>query len=124
MTSLDDVYENAVDYGVEGEVPVGTPIGTAKLAHVMRVYNSILGGGLGSAMAVIEPDEFDRAVEGFRYLELNEAADLLARLVESYGRPDHDFQEQRRLEQLLGSGDPVSDAFERKAAEAPSDFGL
>lgn len=122
--SLDDVYEDAVDFGADGEVPVGTPIGTTMLAHVMRVYNSVLGGGLGSAMAVVEPAEFERAVDGLRYLDLGDLADLLARLVESYGSPDHDFQEQRRLEQLLRTGDPVSDAFERKAAEVPSDFGL
>ncbi|GAA2673767.1 hypothetical protein [Actinoplanes palleronii] len=124
MTSVDDVYERAVDFGADGEVPAGTPIGTAHLSHVMRVYNSILGGGLGSAVAVVEPDEFERAVAGFRYLGLREIADLLARLVESYGRPEHDFREQRGLEELLSSGDPVSDAFATKAAEIPSDFGL
>ncbi|WP_127503347.1 hypothetical protein [Actinoplanes solisilvae] len=122
--SLDDVYDDAVDFGAEGEVPVGTPIGTTRLAHVMRVYNSILGGGLGSAMAVVEPAGFERAVAGFRYLGLGDLADRLARSVESYGRPDHDFQEQRGLEQLLRAGDPVGDAFERKAAQIPSDFGL
>jgi hypothetical protein len=124
VTSLDEVYENAVDFGTDGEIPEGTPVGTANLAHVMRVYNSILGGGLGSAMVVIEPDEFDRAADGLRYLGLGEAADLLVRLVHSYGSPDHDFQEQRGLERLLGTGDPVGDAFERKAAEVPADFGL
>ena len=124
MTSVDDVYEAAVDFGTEGEVPDGTPEGTARLAHVMRVYNSILGDGLGWAMEVLEPHEFDDAVEGFRYLGLGEIADFLAQLVESYGRPDYDFQEQDRLERLLRSGDPVGDAFERKAADSPRDFGL
>ncbi|WP_155373688.1 hypothetical protein [Catellatospora vulcania] len=124
MKSLDDLYNEAVDYGVEGAVPAGTPVGVAKLSHVMRVFNAIMSGGLGFAVEVIEPDEFDRAVEGFRYLNLGEIANLLAELVESYGGSNYDLQKEDALDQMLNDGDPVDDAFRRKAVEVPSEFGL
>lgn len=124
MKSLNDVFHEAVDFGVDGEVPAGTPVGVAKLSHVLRVYNAIMGGGLGFAMEVIEPAEFERAVEGFRYLGLGADANLLAELVESYGSPDYDFGRQDILEHSLNVGSPVFDAFQRKVAEIPTDFGF
>ncbi|MET7806623.1 hypothetical protein [Micromonospora chersina] len=122
--SLVDVFNEAVDYGVEGAVPVGTPVGVAKLSHVLRVFNAIMSGGLGFAVEVIEPDEFKRAVEGFRYLDLVEVANLLAELVESYGSSDYDFRKEEILEHALNVGAPVNDAFRRKVSEVPSDFGV
>ncbi|MEV4664338.1 hypothetical protein AB0J85_20600 [Micromonospora echinofusca] len=124
MKSLDDVFNEAVDYGVEGAVPVGTPVGVAKLSHVLRVFNAIMGGGLGFAVEVIEPDEFKRAVEGFRYLDLVEVANLLAELAESYGSSDYDFRKEEILDHSLNVGAPVNAAFRRKASDVPSDFGV
>ncbi|GAA0909268.1 hypothetical protein [Virgisporangium aurantiacum] len=122
--SLDDVYNEAVDYGVEGAVPPGTPLGVARLSHVSRVFGAMMGGGLGFAMEVIEPDEFERAVEGFRYLDLGEVADLLADLVDSYGSADYDEQKETVLDRRLNEGDLLLDAFRRKVAVVPSDFGM
>src|SRR5258708_7221500 len=102
--SHDDVYNGAVDYGVDGVVPVGTPVGVAKLAHVLRVFNAIMSGGLGFAMEVIEPSEFDRAVEGFRYLGLTGIASLLEDLVDSYGSSGYDEQKEATLNEMINEG--------------------
>ena len=122
--SFDDVYNEAVDYGVEGVVPAGAPAGVAKLSHVLRVFNAMMSGGLGFAIEVIEPEEFRRAIEGFRYLDLVEVADLLSDLVDDYGTPDYDEQREARLDDMLNEGDLVLDAFRRKVAAVPSDFGV
>jgi hypothetical protein len=67
MKSFDDVYNEAVDYSVDGAIPPDVPVGVAKLSHVLRVFGAMMGGGLGFAVEVIDPDEFHRAIEGFRY---------------------------------------------------------
>ncbi|MBQ1076726.1 hypothetical protein KBX06_26775 [Micromonospora sp. C31] len=121
---MDSAYNLAVDYGVEGVVPAGAPLGIAKLAHVHRVFNAIMGGGFGFAMEVIEPDEFERAIDGFRYLNLVEVADLLAELVRSYGQSSYDERKEESFDALINESGLVLDAYRRKAAEEPSDFGL
>ncbi|ADU05653.1 hypothetical protein AB0N38_12610 [Micromonospora aurantiaca] len=123
MKSMNDVFNEAVDYGAEGVVPVGTPVGVEKLSHVHRVFNAVMGGGLGFAVEVLEPDDFRRAVEGFRYLDLGEVANLLAELVDSYGSSDYDVRKEEILDGLL-VGALVDDAFRRKVSQAPSDFGF
>jgi hypothetical protein len=124
MKSFDDVYNDAVDYSVEGDVPADVPAGVARLSHVLRVFNAMMSGGLGFAVEVIEPDEFERAVEGFRYLDLNEVANVLADLVGSYGGSEYDDQKEARLDEMINEGDLVLDAFRRKVAVVPSDFGV
>lgn len=124
MQLHDDVYNNAVDYGIEGAAPVGAPEGVAKLSNVLRAYNAMMSGGLGFAIEVIEPDEFERAVEGFRYLDLNEIATLLEELVGSYGDPGYDEQKEARLDEMLNESSIVLNAFRRKVAMVPSDFGV
>jgi hypothetical protein len=123
MKSFDDIYNDAVDYSVDGVVPADVPVGVAQLAHVLRVFNAMMSGGLGFATEVIEPDEFQSALEGFRYLDLNEIADLLSDLVENSGDSDFDEQKEARLEELINEGDLALDAFRRKIAMVPSDFG-
>lgn len=123
MKSMNDVFNEAVDYGAEGVVPVGTPIGVERLSHVHRVFNAIMGGGLGFAVEVLASDEFRRAVEGCRYLDLGEVANLLAELVESYGSSGYDVRKEEILDALL-VGALIYDAFRRKVSEAPSDFGF
>ncbi|MEU4158023.1 hypothetical protein [Actinoplanes sp. NPDC026670] len=122
--SVDGVYNLAIDYGVDGSVPAGTPAGVEKLAYVHRVYNAIMGGGFDFAMEVIDANEFDRAVEGFRYLDLIEVANLLAELVGTYGGPDYDEEKEEVFDDLINESSLVIDAYRRKAGEVPSDFGL
>ncbi|WP_433040872.1 hypothetical protein [Dactylosporangium sp. CS-033363] len=124
MKSFDDAYNEAVDYSIEGAVPAGVPVGVAKLSHVLRAFNAMMGGGLGFAMEVIEPAEFELAVAGFRYLDLLAVADLLADLVESHGTSDYDDSKEVGLEEMLNEGDLVLDAFRRKVAVVPSEFGF
>ncbi len=122
---MDGVYNLAVDYGVEGVVPADAPLGVAKLAHVHRVFNAIMGGGFGFAMEVIEPVEFEWAIDGFfRYLDLVEVADLLAELVRSYGESGYDESKEDSFDVLTNKSALVLDAYRRKVAEEPSDFGL
>ncbi|MGW0242428.1 DMP19 family protein [Micromonospora chalcea] len=109
---------------MEGIVPADAPPGVAKLAHVHRVFNAIMGGGFGFAMEVIERDEFERAIEGFRYLNLIEIADLLADLVRSYGESSYDERKEEAFDSLINESSLVLDAYRRKASEEPSEFGL
>ncbi|MET8093078.1 hypothetical protein [Micromonospora sp. NPDC005220] len=124
MKSFDDVYNEAVDYSVEGVLPQGAPVGVARLSQALRAYNAIMGGGLGFAMEVIGREEFERALEGFRYLDLGRVANLLADLVESFGTAEYDEQKEVDLDQLINQGDIVLDAFRRKVSAFPSDFGF
>ncbi|ODB76232.1 hypothetical protein DLJ60_19230 [Micromonospora chalcea] len=96
----------------------------AKLAHVHRVFNAIMGGGFGFAMEVIERDEFERAIEGFRYLSLIEIADLLADLVRSYGESSYDERKEEAFDSLINESSLILDTYRRKASEEPSEFGL
>ena len=124
MESVDEVFRDAVDYGTDGEVPANAPVGVAKLAHVLRVYSAMMSGGFGFAMEVCGLDEFERAVDGFRYLGLTEVADLLSEMSVSYGTPGHDEEREDLLDQMIAEGDLVLDAYRIKAAAVPADFGL
>ncbi|MEU2610936.1 hypothetical protein ABZ570_04995 [Micromonospora sp. NPDC007271] len=110
--------------GPPGAVSADAPLGVARLAHVHRVFNAIMGGGFGYAVEVIELDEFERAIDAFRYLNLVEVADLLAELVRSYGESSYDERKEEAFDALINESALVLDAYRRKASENPSDFGL
>jgi hypothetical protein len=122
--SVDGVYNLAIDYGVDGSVPVDAPVGVEKLAYVHRVYNAIMGGGFDFAMEVLDTSDFERAVEGFRYLDLVEVANLLSELVRTYGEPDYDEEKEEAFDDLINESSLVINAYRRKVTAAPSDFGL
>src|SRR5690242_851650 len=123
---LDMIWNEAVDYGADGEVPGGTPSGVVQLASLLRVYNSAMGGGLGFALEVNEPFRVRRAVAAMRYFGLTEAADFLEDVLnrslngESADSlpSDDDFYDlvDDRTELLRR-------AFKAKVAEVPGDFG-
>lgn len=77
LNDLDVIWNQAADHGADGDVPEGTPPGIEQLASLLRVYNSAMGGGLGFALEVNEPFRVRRAINAFRYFELDEAADFL-----------------------------------------------
>lgn len=123
MKSFDDIYNDAVDYSVEVAVPADVAVGVAKLSHVLRVFDAMMSGGLGFAVEVIEPEELQNAIEGLRYFDLIDVANLLSSLVESsQGGPDYD-QKETLLDGMINEGDLVLDAFRTKTAVVPSDFG-
>ncbi|SNT64863.1 protein of unknown function [Asanoa hainanensis] len=78
LDDLDRIWNDAADYGVDGEVPEGTPPGVEHLASLLRVYNCAMSGGLDFALEVNEPFRVVRAIEAMRYFGLPEAADFLA----------------------------------------------
>jgi len=125
---LDELWNEAVDLGVDGDVPPGTPVGMERLAHALRVHGSVMGGGVGFALEANESFRVSLAVDGFRYLGLTEVADLLAEVADGYGRPGYDASrvaaQTDRIEELLNEDDPVGDAFRAIAIEKPEDFGL
>jgi hypothetical protein len=45
-------------------------------------------------------------------------------LVEGYGSLDYDEQKEARLDAMINEGDLVLDAFRRKVALVPYDFGV
>jgi len=128
MDRLDEIWNDAVDLGVDGDVPPGTPVGMEKLSHALRVYNSVMGGGVGFALEANEPFRVSLAIDGFRYLGLTEVAELLAEVADGYGMPGYDASQVSaqadRIEELFDEGDPVDDAFRAIASEKPEDFDL
>ncbi|BCJ55389.1 hypothetical protein Asp14428_68640 [Actinoplanes sp. NBRC 14428] len=128
MDRLSELWNEAVDLAEEGDVPPGTPEGMARLADVLRVYNSIMGGGVGFALEVNEPSRVGRAVDGLRYLGLSEVAGLLADIADGYRAPGGGAagvaEQEKRLEELLDLQDPVEDAFRLRARAEPREFGL
>jgi hypothetical protein len=122
---LNAIWNLAADYGADGDVPEGTPPGTAQLSYVMRVVNSAMGGGLGFAVEVNERFRVQRAIDGMRYFGLAELADLLTDVL------DHDLEDGYAEAQtdefyrLVDSGEAgLGAAFKSKAATAPAEFGL
>ena len=67
LDDLNIIWNHAADYGADGEAPHGTPPGIVQLSHLLRVYNSVMGGGLGFAVEVNEPFRLRRAVDALRY---------------------------------------------------------
>jgi hypothetical protein len=123
LDDLDVIWNEAVDYGADGEVPDGTPSGMEQLASLLRVYNSAMGGGLGFALEVNEPFRVRRAINAMRYFEFAEAADLLENVLDrslngespDSSPPDDDFID-------LMDGESVRRAFKAKVAQIPADF--
>lgn len=52
--------------------------GDAALSAVLRLHSAIMSGGLEHAADVLPPEAFAAAADGFRYLGMTEAADLVA----------------------------------------------
>ncbi|MEU1363196.1 hypothetical protein ABZ356_25510 [Micromonospora zamorensis] len=125
LDELHIIWNRAVDYGVDGEAPEGTPRGIVQLSYLLRVYNSAMGGGLGFAVEVNEPFRLKRAMDAMRYFGLMDLAELVADLIEHDLDTEHAGSRHDDLEILLGPQDEaLTRAFRVKAAERPADFGL
>ncbi|WP_433606639.1 hypothetical protein ACQP2P_30605 [Dactylosporangium sp. CA-139114] len=123
--SLRFLWNCAADYGADGEVPEDAPLGVEHLSHLLRVYNSAMGGGLGFAIQVNEEFRLRRAVDAARYLGLVGLAELLEDLIARYGDGAYAESRDSDLVTILGQRDEhLEAAFRAKAAESPADFGL
>lgn len=124
LDDLDVIWNDACDYGADGEAPEGTPLGVAHLAHLLRIHGSLMGGGLFFALEVNEPFRVRRAVEALHYFGLVEAAVLLEETLErSMKGEDSDSWPTDDHFDGLADGDVLERAFRAKAIEAPADFG-
>ncbi|MBQ0989330.1 hypothetical protein KBX08_04395 [Micromonospora sp. H61] len=122
---LNIIWNHAADYGADGEAPDGTPPGIVQLSYLLRVYNSVMGGGLGFALEVNEPFRLRRAMDAMRYFGLAELAELLTDVIEHDLDGDRADSPDDDLETLLGPrGEPLATAFRARAADSPADFGL
>ncbi|MCG5456486.1 hypothetical protein PSH03_001386 [Micromonospora sp. PSH03] len=125
LDDLNIIWNHAADYGADGEAPDGTPPGIVQLSYLLRVYNSVMGGGLGFAVEVNEPFRLRRAMDAMRYFGLAELAELLTDVIEHDLDGDRADSPDDDLETLLGPrGEPLATAFRARAADSPADFGL
>ncbi len=124
LDDLDAIWNDACDYGADGEAPEGTPLGIQHLASLLRIHGSVMGGGLGFALEVNEPFRVRLAVEALNYFGLNEAAELLEdTLGRSLKGEDSDSWPTDDHFDGLTDGDVLEIAFRAKASEVPADFG-
>ncbi|WP_127505144.1 DUF4259 domain-containing protein [Actinoplanes solisilvae] len=124
LDDLDIMWNEAADFGADGEMPDGTPSGIEQLASLLGVHNSAMGGGLGFALEVNEPFRVRRAINAMRYFGLAEPADFLDNVLDrslNNESPDSlpsddDFYD-------LMDDEIVRRAFKAKVAQIPTDFG-
>jgi hypothetical protein len=124
LDDLDVIWNEAADYGADGEVPDGTPSGIEQLASMLRVHNSAMGGGLGFALEVNEPFRVRRAINAMRYFELAEAADFLENVLNRSlnGESPDSLPSDDDFYDLMDD-ETVRSAFKAKVARASTDFG-
>ncbi|GAA4947384.1 DUF4259 domain-containing protein [Actinoplanes utahensis] len=124
LDDLDAIWNDACDYGADGDVPEGTPLGIQHLASLLRIHGSVMGGGLAFALEVNEPFRVRRAVEALHYFGLTAAAELLEdTLGRSLKSEDSDsWPAGDDLDGLI-DGDVLDGAFQAKAMKVPADFG-
>ncbi|MEU7923463.1 DUF4259 domain-containing protein [Micromonospora zamorensis] len=124
LDDLDIIWNEAADYGADGEVPKGTPPGIEQLASLLRVYNCAMGGGLGFALEVNEPFRVRHAINAMRYFGLPETAGFLEDVLERSlnGEPPDSLPPDGDFFDLVDD-EAVGRAFMVKTAEVPSDFG-
>jgi hypothetical protein len=124
LDDLDVIWDDACDYGADGDVPEGTPLGIQHLASLLRIHGSVMGGGLAFALEVNEPFRVRRAVEALHYFRLAPAADLLDdTLGRSLKGEDSDSWPTGDDFGGLIDGDVLDSAFRAKAMAVPADFG-
>jgi hypothetical protein len=124
LNELDVIWNTAGELGAAGDAPEETPPGIVHLSHLLRVYNSSMGGGLGFAFEVNEGFRIRRAIDALSYFGLPELAELFEDLLDHV--PDFDYigNAEHRYDTLVGNGDIIDERFRAKAAEAPGDFGM
>ncbi|KUL25825.1 hypothetical protein [Actinoplanes awajinensis] len=124
LDDLDLIWDEAIDFGIDGDVPKGTPPGIEQLAGLMRVHNSVMGGGLFFALEVNEPFRIRHAVEALHYFGLTAAADLLEDTLRRSlkGEDSDSWPTDDHFDGLI-DGDVLETAFRAKVIEVPADFG-
>ena len=98
MTDADEIWNRACD----PDGPFSHP-GDAALAAVLLCHGMAMNGGLLHAVQGLEPDQRERAVDGFRLLGLDDAAAAVEAVARQAARlTDDDVARQERLEVEAG----------------------
>jgi hypothetical protein len=84
-----------------------------------------MSGGVLDALTELDPVELDDAIEGYRYLDLVQVADVVEPLrQECDRRTDDEFEVEAdaRYAALVPDDAMLVEAFERRLRERPGDF--
>lgn len=124
MDDLDQLWNLAGEMGATDDVPEGTTPGLAALAHLLRFYNSTMGGGLGFAFEANEEFRVRRAIQAASYFGLADLAMFWADLLAHF--PDYEYIESRyeAYDELVPRDSVIVEAFRAKVADSPREFGL
>ncbi|WP_040283044.1 DMP19 family protein [Tessaracoccus massiliensis] len=124
MTNLDLIWNRAAD----GK---GTGDGDVALAAALLVHGMVMNGGALNAVETIDAEDLADGKEGFRWLGLEQVADLFTRIEAEAAEIDHDDEEARDdLEvqadddyyALLPDDAALEEAFTARHAEEPDAF--
>lgn len=105
--------------------------GDASLASVLGVHNMAMSGGLLNAVEQADPDQLDAAEAGYRWLELDAAADVVSmvrREIETGALDDDDRadalegQADDEYGQVVPTDQTLADAFHARWIEDPDAF--
>lgn len=119
MTDPDSIWNRAAA-GPGGED------GDDALAALLVLHGMVMNGGLVNALDVIDEEQLHAAIEGYRFLGLDDAADLI---VETQAALDNDADPEvleatkdGEFYDLVPDDDTVYDAFLAKFEEEPTAF--
>src|SRR3954451_11641516 len=99
--------------------------GDQSVAALLRFHSRAMSGGVLDALTELDPVELDDAVDGYRYLDLGQVADVVSSLrQESERRSDDEFEVEAdaRYAALVPDDATLVEAFERRVRERPGDF--
>jgi hypothetical protein len=126
MDAADEVWNRAAMAGGGPEPRQGD----AALTSVLGVHNMAMSGGLLDAVERSTPDQLDAAEEGFRWLRMEAAADVVAMVRREVqdGALDDDHAEalEERADdeygRVVATDQTLFDAFLARFAEEPQTF--
>ncbi|GAA4896835.1 hypothetical protein GCM10025789_13350 [Tessaracoccus lubricantis] len=73
MSNLDRIWNRALDGGADGD-------GDLALAAALVFHGMVMNGGALHAVETIDPEELAEAKDGYRWLGLDQVADLITRI--------------------------------------------
>ncbi|MHA7862572.1 DMP19 family protein [Tessaracoccus sp. Y36] len=123
MSNLDGIWNRALDGGGEGD-------GDIALAAALVFHGLVMNGGALHAVETIDPEELSEAKEGYRWLGLDQVAELIKRIEAESAEVVGDVEALEDLEQsadddyyaLIPDDAALQEALEAKYAEEPDAF--
>lgn len=124
MTTLDRIWNRAADGGGDGD-------GDLALAAVLTFHGMVMNGGLLNALETADPEELAEAKDGYRWLGLEDVADLIVRVEaeaaaivpgDDEAVDDLEVQADDDYYRLIPDDAAVSEALESRYEESPDAF--